>query len=384
MADDGMTRFRVTLTTRGAVLLVVLGIGFVFLWTVRPVLPPLIWALIVAYILDPLVRWFANRLRVRRVFTVAFLFTLFVTVLVWAFLAMRPILMREMRDLTIAIPRIADEVQDYVLGSAPIDILGVIIDPTALRSEFGRAIRDSLSGFGRQAIPFVVRAASSVFSAVLFLVSTFYLLMDLDKMGPAIVNFLPRRWRVDVIPLLLDAERVLGNYIRGQVLLILFQTAASWIVLTAFGIRYSLILAIITGFVEIFPVIGPWSVGAIVVSVSLTQQTALFGGNSAMLAVAIAATYFVLRQLEDIFIIPNLVGKIMEMHPLLVLFSLTAGGYLAGILGVLIAVPVAAVIKVCLGFLHEKLLDEERTYVAEQRAGAQHAPEDEVLDAGGT
>jgi predicted PurR-regulated permease PerM len=293
--------------------------------------------------------------------------------MVWGFFAMRPVLMREFQELMTAIPRIFDDAQTFILGSTPIDILGVVIDPSSLRSEMNRALRESMSGFGRQAIPFVVRAISSVFHTVLFLVATFYLLLDLDKVGPAVVNYLPRRWRRDLIPLFYQMENVLGNYIRGQVILIVIQTIASWVVLTVFGVRYALILAIITGFVEIFPVIGPWTAGGIAVIVSLTQQTTLFDGNSAILAAAVAASYFVVRQLEDIFIIPNLLGKIMEMHPLVVLFALTAGGYLAGILGVLIAVPITAVIKLYLRFLHDKLMEEDRTAVEERLGDAASA-----------
>ena len=370
-----MTRFRVTLTTRGAIMLVFLGIGFVFLWTIRPVLPPLIWAMIVAYIFDPAVRWFSEKLRLPRFVVVSLLFALFVSVFVWAFIALRPILVRETRDLLVAIPRIVADVQEYALGSAPIDILGVVVDIGALKTELNRAVQTSVSDLGRQAIPFVVRAAGSLFHAIFFLIATFYLLLDMHKIGPAIVRFLPRRWRLDVIPLLHRNEQVLGNYIRGQALLILIQMAACWVVLTVLQVRYSLLLAIVTGAVEIFPVIGPWTAGAIAVSVSLTQQTTLFGGNSAMLAAAVGISYFVMRQLEDIFVIPNVVGKIMEMHPLLVLFSLTAGSYLAGILGLLIAVPIAAVVKLNLGFVHDKFVEEERIYAAERHAGA--VPDDE-------
>jgi predicted PurR-regulated permease PerM len=377
-----MTRFKVTLTTRGAILLVMLGIGFVFLWTVRPVLPPLIWAFIVAYIFDPLVRWGTRRLRLPRLVVVALLFAIMVGALIWGFIALRPVLVREMRDLIQAVPRIVADVQEYMLGSAPIDILGVVVDIGALKEELNRAVQTSVGGIGRQAIPFVVRAVGSLFHVILFLIASFYLLLDLDKLGQAVVNFLPRRWRLDVIPLLAGMEGVLGNYIRGQVLLIVIQILASGVVLSALNVRYALLLAIVTGVVEIFPVIGPWTAGAIAVSVSLTQQTTLFGGDSTMLAVAVALAYFVMRQLEDIFVIPNVVGKVMEMHPLLVLFALTAGSYLGGILGLLIAVPIAAVVKLDLGFVRDKFMEEERINAAEKRAGNQPVDADEDENAG--
>jgi len=363
-----MTRFRLTVTTRGALLFVVLGIGFIFLWTIRPVLPPLIWALVVAYILHPAVSWVARTLRVPRLAVVSAFFAVFLALLVWGFVALRPVLAFETGDLLSSLPGISEGVQDFLFGSAPIEVFGFILDTTALKDELNQAVQQTAASLGRQAIPFVWRAVSSVFHGVFFLLATFYLLLDMPKLGPAFVRSLPRRWGAEVIPLLRKVEHVLGSYIRGQVLLIMIQMVACWIVLTVLQVRYALLLAIVTGAVEIFPVIGPWTAGAIAVSVSLTQPTALFGGNSAMLATAVGISYFVLRQLEDVFVIPNVVGKIMEMHPLVVLFSLTVGAYLAGILGVLIAVPLAAVVKLLLGYLRDKLLEEEQIYLAEKRS----------------
>lgn len=377
-----MTRFRISISTRGALLLVLLGIGFIFLWTIRPILPPLIWALIVAYILSPAIRSIERRSGMPRLLIVFLLFGILVTFLAWAAIAVRPIVMAEFRDLLRTIPRIVAGTQEYFLGSGPIDVLGIVIDPSGIKDEMNAAVQDSVASLGRRAIPFVMRAVSSIVDTVLFLISVFYLLLDLDKVGPALVNFLPRRWRREIIPLLMDMERVLGNYIRGQMLLIIIMSVVSWIVLTVLQVRFSLLLALVTGVVEIFPVIGPWTAGGIAVSVALTQSTSLFGGSSAALAAVIAASYFILRQAEDILIIPNVVGKIMELHPLVVLFALLSGGYLAGILGVLIAVPVAAVIKLWLRFMRDKLGEEERAGAAPRRAanGESLADEDVFED----
>jgi predicted PurR-regulated permease PerM len=356
-----MTRFNITVTTKGALVLLVLGIGFIFLWTIRPVLPPLVWGLIVAYLLDPLVSELARRLHLRRSLVVALLVILLVVVIGWAAAAGRPILFSEVRELIDSAPRILSSVQAFLVGTGRIDIFGIIIDPSALTAELNQAIQDSFSGIPRRAIPYMLRAVGSLVQVALFFIFTFYLLLDIDKVGPGILSFLPRPWRRDVIPLLSEMEQVLGAYIRGQIILIVIMSVASFIVLTALQVRFALLLAIITGIVEIFPVIGPWTAAALVVSVSFTQDTALFGGNSAALAVAVAVAYFALREAEDLFVIPNVVGKVMELHPFVVLFALTAGSYLGGLLGLLIAVPIAAVVKLCLRYLHDLLVEEERT-----------------------
>jgi predicted PurR-regulated permease PerM len=366
--EQESTRFRVTVTTRGAMLLLVLGVGAVFLWTVRSVLTPMIWGLIVAYLFAPAIRFAEHRIHLPRLLVVILLVASFVGLIIWVFLTTVPVLTQELRELTTALPRIVDQVQDFLLGTETIYVLGFTIDPSSYTSEVEGAIRNSMTIIGRQAVPFVVRAFGSVVQIFLFLISTFYLALDIERIGPAVVNFMPRRWRRDVIPLFVDMESILGRYMRGQALLILIQISASWVVLSALQIRYALLLAIVTGVVEIFPVIGPWTAGAIAVSVALTQQTTLFGGNSVYLAIAVAVAYLIIRQVEDVVVIPNLVGKVMELHPLLVLFALTAGSHLAGILGLLVAVPITAVIKRFLMFLREKMIEEDRAIGAELRS----------------
>ena len=378
--EQESTRFRVTVTTRGAMLLLVLGLGAVFLWTVRSVLTPMVWGLIVAYLFAPAIRFVERRFHLPRLMVVVLLILLFVGVLILVFLTTVPALTQQLRELTSAMPRIVDQVQNLLLGTDTIYIMGFTIDPSSLTPEIQGAIRDSMSSIGRQAVPFVVRAFGSLVQILLFLIATFYLALDIERIGPAVVNFMPRRWRRDVIPLFADMESILGRYMRGQALLILIQISASWVVLSVLQIRYALLLAIVTGIVEIFPVIGPWTAGAIAVMVALTQQTTLFGGNSVYLAIAVALAYLVIRQVEDIAVIPNLVGKVMELHPLLVLFALTAGSHLAGILGLLVAVPITAVIKRFLIFLREKMMEEDRAMSAELRSRPPVASQPPVPD----
>lgn len=366
-----MTRVRISLTTRGVLVAIVAGMGLLLIWTVRSILSPFVWALIVAYIMDPLVRALCTRLRLPRVLATILLFLGLIGGLIWGVVVVRPVLVNEGRELSVALPRILTDAQDYILGRGRIELLGVVIDTASLRDEIARATGEIVPTFGRQAIPLVRRAISLIAHFLLFLIASFYLTLDFHKVGPAIVNWLPRRWRREAIPLLTSTEAVLGSYLRGQVLLIIIMVTASWIALTVLQVRYSLLLAIVTGVLEIFPVIGPWSAGAIAVVVSLTQPTTLFNGNSAYLAAAVAVTYAVLRQLEDIFIIPNVVGKVMELHPLIILFSLTVGGFLGGILGVLIAVPVAAVIKLYLNYLRDRFAEEESALLQERIVGGQ-------------
>src|SRR5262249_47229004 len=123
---------------------------------------------------------------------------------------------------------------------------------------------------------------------------------------------------------------VLGKYLRGQLALIGIMTVASYIVLRIFQVPYALPIAIGTGLVEVVPFIGPALAAVVAASVALATH-----GPGAMLGVVIS--YFVLRQLEDQIIMPQIVGRVVHLNPVITIFVVLAGEHIGGIIGVLIA-----------------------------------------------
>lgn len=128
-------------------------------------------------------------------------------------------------------------------------------------------------------------------------------------------------------------------------------------------VDYALSVAVATGFLELIPLIGPWTAGAIAVTIALFQETTPFGWSNPALALAVGVTYFALRQLEDAFVIPLVIGRIVHLHPLLVIFVLVIGTTLGGVLGLILAVPVAAVLKIVVSFFYAKLMARETRHV---------------------
>jgi predicted PurR-regulated permease PerM len=132
---------------------------------------------------------------------------------------------------------------------------------------------------------------------------------------------------------------VLGRYLRGQLYLILIMAVASYIVLRIFNVPYALPLAIGTGILEIIPFVGPIIAGTLASLVTLSSH-----GVGPMIGVLIA--YFVLRQVEDQIVVPQVIGRVVHLDPVVTIFVVLAGERLAGILGVLLAVPLAAAVRV--------------------------------------
>lgn len=131
-------------------------------------------------------------------------------------------------------------------------------------------------------------------------------------------------------------------------------TVALWLL----GVRYALLIGIISGVVEILPIIGPWSAALFAIVMAIFQQPALFGGEAWIVAAVIGGIYFGLRMFEDYVIIPAVVGPAVHLHPVLVIAAILAGAAVGGALGLFLAIPVTSVLQYTLRWLYGKLIDD--------------------------
>src|SRR5262249_49670399 len=198
---------------------------------------------------------------------------------------------------------------------------------------------------------------------VIYLVASFYFIVYGDRFVQAIRGVFNRRYHNEFDRLMLDINSTLGAYIRGQALLVVIMSIASYIGLTILEVKYALAVAIATGFLELIPIVGPWTAGAIAVSVALFQETTPFGWSHPTLAIVVGLLYFTLPPLEDAFVIPLVIGRIIHLHPLLVIFVIVVGTALGGVLGLVLAVPIAAVLKIVMTYFYGKVMARETRHV---------------------
>jgi predicted PurR-regulated permease PerM len=189
-----------------------------------------------------------------------------------------------------------------------------------------------------------------------FLISTFYLLRDAPRLGVWLRGRLPARSRTETLALAHNVDVVLGEYLRAEVILIALMSTASLIALTVLGVHFALVLAPVVGFLEIFPIIGPLVAITIVTLVALVGPAG-FGLSHVSYAVIVALVFFVLRQVEDYLVIPNVVGHAVKLHPVVILFALVSGLTLGGILGMFLAVPVTSMLKVLGSYAYDRLVE---------------------------
>jgi predicted PurR-regulated permease PerM len=188
-----------------------------------------------------------------------------------------------------------------------------------------------------------VTLVEGLFAAVTVFVVAFYWLTERVAIKRASVSLFPIDKRPLVGTIWAEVEAVLGGWVRGQLLLMLFIGVLAAIGYTAMGLNYALVLAILAGLLEIVPLVGPWlgAIPAILVAL----------GQDVRLAVMVAVYILIIQQIEGNVLVPRVMNLTIGVSPLIVILGILVGAALGGIAGALVAVPLAAAIQVVLRHL---------------------------------
>ena len=203
------------------------------------------------------------------------------------------------------------------------------VDSSFLQKEFGNITGNLFS--------FTKTIFDNVITIILLLVLTFYLLLERENLEKRTAQlFVGQEERIR--KLLVEVEEKLGSWLRGQLMLSIIIGTLSFIGLTLLQIPYALPLAIWAGLLEVVPVIGPIisAIPAIILAFTITP----------ILGAGVAAMYFVIQQLENHLIVPQVMKKAVGLNPLIVILAISVGGRLLGIGGALLAVPIVVVAQI--------------------------------------
>jgi predicted PurR-regulated permease PerM len=343
--DDGNQRIP-EISGRGAILALILL--FVFLYAVRWALLPFVLAAVVAYICTPLVQWLANRTRLPRL--------LFVCAIVIALLAAGtaivvlggPALMREVASTVADLGTTMERLARGSIGEGSIQFLGQSMNA----SEFARAAVTGLRNWIDQTGVLVMLAGwsiAAVFGTVLTLVLLFFFLQDGSRLARGALWLVPPKHRPVAEFVWSRLDPVVKRYFIGVIVVVIYAMAAAYVGLgLLLGMRHALFLAVLTGLLEMIPVIGPVSAAVLAGLVALHQAESL----EAIIAYAIYAT--VLRLSIDQLLGPVVLGHAARLHPTIIIFCFISGGLLFGVAGLIMAVPGALAIKVTLATLYHE------------------------------
>jgi predicted PurR-regulated permease PerM len=332
------------------IIIVIRGLGSVIL--------PFVAAAITAYLFNPLITWLHRRTRIGRALWILVLYVV-AGLLIYALVTLLgPVVAQQYRGLVAQLPATVNRLQQELLLLNPIQLGDIAIDITPINESLRTSMLDVASHLPELVPHLVAGAFETLLLFVTYLMITYYLLLQADRMMDWVYGLVPAPYRAEIRGLGRQIDGILSGYIRGTLLLIPIMATLTTVALSIMGVRYALVLGIITGVLETIPLIGPWSAALIAITVALFQAPAPLGWPWWLIAGVIGLTYFVLRMFEDNFIIPAVVGPAVHLHPMLVIFAILAGGALGGPFGLFVSIPVAAIARLLLRYLYYKLIDE--------------------------
>jgi len=326
------------------------------LWLLGPVLTPFVVAAVLAYALTPLVNKIDNlcKGRMPRVVAVILVELLFMVALVSLVLLIVPIMAKELPLMREQVPLLFDKLNTDLKPWLAQFGIKVALDLGSLKAvalKYLNANYEEMFGSVLSSLRLGGSVALAVIgNAVLIPVALFYLLMDWDKFVARLLEFVPPPMRKTFDSFTNEADSVLGQYLRGQLLVMLAMAAFYAVGLTLFGLDLALPIGIFTGLAMFIPYLG-FGIGLILAILAGLLQFA-----SIKALVMVAVVYGIGQVVESLVLTPRLVGERIGLHPLAVIFALLAFGQIFGFVGVLIALPLSAVLLVALRRINQRYM----------------------------
>ena len=319
---------------------------------VNPVLPPLLIAVAVVYLLNPLVSALERR-GVPRVAGAGIVYVLFLCIVALVVSLLVPVVTRQ-------VTQVIDHFPDYLAdGQAAIRRLAARFGQEPDFRLDAEQVREWLSaGENRQAVTRYLTGLRSVTNSVisgliiivLGPVMAFYLLVDLPRLRRGAMALVPPARRNEIRGLMDRIGQAVGGFFRGQLLVALFVGVASSIGLWAIGLPFWLLVGMVAGVFNLVPLVGPFIGGGLAVIIALISGEPIKAVWAALVLLAV-------QQIDNHLISPNVMGRTVQLHPVVVMLALLVGASFAGLFGMLVIVPLVAVAKIIFLFMWSKYVD---------------------------
>lgn len=332
-------------------LALLLGIAFV-LWLMAPVLTPFVVAAILAYALTPVVDWLnaQGRGRSSRLLAVMVVELIFILMLLAVLLLIVPILLKQLPLLREQFPRLLDHLNASVQPLLTQMGVRVAMDVGSLKAFLMEHLSANIQDSVGRVLASVKMGGSVAFSvignAVLIPVVLYYLLMEWHRLTAMLLALVPPRLRPAVNSCTDEVDTVLGQYLRGQLLVMLVLAVYYSVALALFGLDLALPIGVLTGLLVAIPYVG-FGLGLLLATLAGSLEFSTQVDHVSAL-VMVSVVYGLGQLLESFVLTPKLVGERIGLHPLAVIFALLAFGHLLGFVGILIALPVSAVLLVAM------------------------------------
>ena len=342
-----------TVQDKRLILITIFGLGLYFLYLVRIILPPFILGIGLALLLEGVIKFLLSK-NMPRMGALIFVFGILLTLCAVVFFIFLPAVIGELNELTGRIPYYFTQLEKMI------DNLTSRYQALETPATLDFVFNNLTERLERKGIEFLERTSevliallSHSFTIILAPVLAFYILKDLRIIKVTFWSIVPHNYRQGIKKLLCRINESLLEFIKGQLLVSLFVGGLSVAGLYYLKLRFYLIIGILAGALNLIPYIGPifGVIPAVIIASFDSLQKVLY----------VVVLFIIIQQVEGGIISPKIMGSKVGLHPLVIIFALLAGGELWGILGMMIAIPTAVIIKELLYYILELLVSVDKT-----------------------
>ena len=311
-----------------------------------------IFSIILAYLFNPIINYLESK-NINRLWGVLLLYLIIVMiVLIFAFLVI-PRSSREIKRLMVDFPYYLDKASGLIdflyneyystMGDLPPIFQGVqqviMENIVGLESMIVNGLKTFMGG--------IINTFSKVVSLVLTPILTLYFLVDKDYFKERFLNIIPKKYKNDFMELSRDIDNSLSKFVRGKIIMAAYVGFATTLVLLILGVEFAIVIGFITGFADVIPYIGPF----------LGFVPAVFFAflSSPIKALWLAIIFLLIQWSENNILAPKIIGDTTGIHPIIILLSIIVGGGIFGVMGMILGVPVVAVLLILYEFAKEKI-----------------------------
>lgn len=320
----------------------------VVLWLIRDVLGAFVLGAAIAFLIQPGVHRLTE-LGIPRMAAIGLIFVGIILALAGLILLVVPLGVSEVGQLQAQAPALSAEAQKRIneLQGSPVSIFGLNVDLTYTTQFLSSHLRDYLLGQFGNAVSIGVTALTTVLQILLMFIVAFLLALDAAAVRRVLRRLVPNDYRTDFDQIWRRIRRMLYAYVRGQVIIAGMIGILSGIACALLGLADPVALGLLAGITAIIPYLGPFlgAIPAILVALAISPLQALL----------IALAYFVISNLILNFVYPKVMGDAVKLPPLLVIVAFIAGFSWAGVLGMFVAVPIAATLRILFDHIYPRL-----------------------------
>ena len=323
-------------------------VALVVLYLIRDVLGAFVLGAAIAFLIQPGIHRLTE-LGVPRLAAIGLIFVVIILVLAGIVLLVVPLGVSEVGQLQAQAPAISAEAQKRLndLQGSPISMFGVTLDLTGTTAFLSSHLRDYLLG---QAVNIGLTALTTVLQVLLMFIVAFLLALDAAGVRRVLRRLVPNDYRTDFDQIWRRIRRMLYAYVRGQLIIAGLIGILSGIACAVLGLPDAVALGLLAGITAVVPYLGPFlgAIPAVLVGLAASPLKALL----------IAAVYFVISNVILNFVYPKVMGDAVRLPPLLVIVAFIAGFSWAGVLGMFVAVPIAATLRILFDHIYPRLYEK--------------------------